>query len=77
MRSTWKTLFRFLLSCLILTGGAYLAARYPEMRQEVGAAVAAVVGWWFTKAVTGGRSRNDRPTAPGGGATSEGPTLTL
>jgi hypothetical protein len=55
MRSTYKDLFQFLLSCLILAGGGYLAARYPELRGEVGAAVAAVVGWWFTKTMNGGK----------------------
>lgn len=62
MRSTCKELFQFLLSCLILGGGGYLAARYPELRSEVGAAVAAVIGWWFTKAITGGRNENETVT---------------
>jgi hypothetical protein len=59
MRSTCKELFQFLLSCLILAGGGYLAARYPEMRGEVGGAIAAVVGWWFTKAMSGGRRSDE------------------
>lgn len=52
MRSIYKDLFAFLLSCLILAGGGYLAARHPELRGEIGTAVGAVVGWWFRKTVS-------------------------
>jgi hypothetical protein len=53
MRKCQRDFYAFLLSCLILAGGGYLATRYPELRGEIAGVVSIVVGWWFAKAVRG------------------------
>jgi hypothetical protein len=39
-----------------VTGGGYLAARYPEMRGELGMLLAGICGFWF-----GTKSSNGAP----------------
>jgi hypothetical protein len=36
-----------IVSLVVLIGGGYLAARYPEMRGELGMLLAGICGFWF------------------------------
>jgi hypothetical protein len=45
-----------IVSLVALIGGGYLAARYPEMRGELGMLLAGICGFWF-----GTKSSNGAP----------------
>jgi hypothetical protein len=48
-----------IVSLVALIGGGYLAARYPEMRGELGMLLGGICGFWF-----GSKSGNGNGKAP-------------
>jgi hypothetical protein len=53
-----------IVSLVVLVGGGYLAARYPEMRGELGTLLGGLCGFWFgTRAGNGNGQSNGMGSA--------------